>query len=275
MTVPPREPFPYGQPGPGPAQPPYGSPQSPPYDTQPQYGAQQYGAQQFPHPPYATPPRRTNPFAIASLVFGVIGGSLLSIIFGIVALKQIKERGEQGRGLALAGFVLSVCWILLIGVGVTVAIVAASQEEKTNVSADQRPGAGSDTGTDVGTGDGSDTKRVNELEVGDCLKRLSEGTHFLVSVVPCSAPHRAEVFAKVTLTGISYPGESVIAEEAENRCSQRLTSIADPEKLEDLNLFYFGPTRSSWEDGDRQVLCLVMDPNRDRTGRILEGGPAA
>ncbi len=274
MTVPPHEPSPYGQPGPGPAQPPYGTPQFP-YGIQPPYGTQQ-----SPYPPYTAPSQRTNPLAIASLVFGVIGGVLLSIIFGAVALSQIKQRGERGRGLAVAGLVLSGCWILLIGVGVTAAIIT-SQEEKTNVSADQQPGTGADTGSDTDTGadtgedSDSGSKPVDDLAVGDCLERLSEGTHFAVPVVPCSAPHRAEVYAEVTLTGVVYPGESAIAKEAENRCGRRLTSIADPKKLADLDLFYFSPTRSSWADGDRRVLCLVMDPNRDRTGRMLEDGPAA
>ena len=37
-------------------------------------------------------PQKTNGFAIASLIFGIIGGVLLSVIFGFVALSQIKKR---------------------------------------------------------------------------------------------------------------------------------------------------------------------------------------
>jgi hypothetical protein len=55
---------------------------------------------------------RTNPFAIASLVVGIVWmwwiGSVLAIVFGHVALKQIAdaEGRQSGRGLAIAGLSL-------------------------------------------------------------------------------------------------------------------------------------------------------------------------
>ena len=55
---------------------------------------------------YAAPPTRTNPLAIASFVLAFFV-TLLSIIFGHVALNQIKRTGEGGRGLALAGLWIS------------------------------------------------------------------------------------------------------------------------------------------------------------------------
>ena len=65
-----------------------------------------------PAPTFVRRGPRTNPFAIASLVVGVVWmwwiGSLLAIVFGHVALKQIAAaEGEQsGRGLAIAGLSL-------------------------------------------------------------------------------------------------------------------------------------------------------------------------
>jgi len=59
-----------------------------------------------------------NGFAIASIVLGILWiwwiGSVLAIIFGFVALNQIKtSNGQQtGRGMAIAGLVLG-----FIGVG--------------------------------------------------------------------------------------------------------------------------------------------------------------
>jgi hypothetical protein len=54
--------------------------------------------------------------AIASLVLGILWlwwiGSVLALIFGYIALNQIKLRNESGRGMAVAGVVLG--WI---GVG--------------------------------------------------------------------------------------------------------------------------------------------------------------
>jgi hypothetical protein len=53
----------------------------------------------------------TNTMAILALVFAVLGG-WLSIVFGILALNQIKRTGEQGRGLAVAALVIAGIWVL-------------------------------------------------------------------------------------------------------------------------------------------------------------------
>jgi hypothetical protein len=63
-----------------------------------------------------------NGAAIASLVFGILWlywiGSLLALIFGFMALKQIDRRHEDGKGLAVAGLVLgfvgAATWILSV-----------------------------------------------------------------------------------------------------------------------------------------------------------------
>jgi Domain of unknown function (DUF4190) len=60
-----------------------------------------------------------NGLAVASLVLGILWvfwiGSILAVIFGYRALKQIKERNESGYGLAIAGIVLG--WV---GLGILV-----------------------------------------------------------------------------------------------------------------------------------------------------------
>jgi hypothetical protein len=71
-----------------------------------------------PHPPYPPYRRRTNGFAVASLILGILGVVILSVIFGCVALSQIRRRGDDGSGLAIAGLVLSGVWTALILIGV-------------------------------------------------------------------------------------------------------------------------------------------------------------
>jgi Domain of unknown function (DUF4190) len=73
-------------------------------------------------------PARTNPLAIASLCCG-IGQILLgllagipALILGIIALGQIRTRGERGRGLAIAGIVLSSIGIALFIVVIVVVV---------------------------------------------------------------------------------------------------------------------------------------------------------
>jgi hypothetical protein len=55
--------------------------------------------------------------AILALVFG-IGGGWLGILFGHMALSQIRRTGEQGRGLALAGLICG-----YIGAGITLIVI--------------------------------------------------------------------------------------------------------------------------------------------------------
>jgi cytochrome bd-type quinol oxidase subunit 2 len=57
--------------------------------------------------------------AIASLVCSLFGwlcvvGPLFGLIFGFVALNQIKEKGQRGRGLALAGIVIGGILVVLV-----------------------------------------------------------------------------------------------------------------------------------------------------------------
>lgn len=83
----------------------------------------------YPSPPWATypvqPSRATNGMAIASLVLGILWlywlGSILALIFGYIARRQIRQRNEAGDGIALAGIVLG--WVG-VGVGVVVLVVA-------------------------------------------------------------------------------------------------------------------------------------------------------
>lgn len=88
-------------------------PAAQPYAAQP-YAAQPYAGQPgqpftyVPQPPY-------NVFAIVSLV-GAFIMSPVGIVFGHIALRQVKRTGERGREMALAGtiigYVLTGFWVL-------------------------------------------------------------------------------------------------------------------------------------------------------------------
>ena len=59
----------------------------------------------------APKPAEKNGFAIASLIFGIIGGIPLGLVFGFLGLNRAKKLGGLGKGMAWAGIVLSVLWI--------------------------------------------------------------------------------------------------------------------------------------------------------------------
>ncbi|MEV8631499.1 DUF4190 domain-containing protein [Streptosporangium sp. NPDC051023] len=100
----------------------YGTPPGGGYDP---YG---YGAQ---------PPRGNNGMAIAALIMGIAGlfvcgvTSIVGIVLGHISLGQIKRTGEEGRGMAIAGLVLSyfgvACWLIVLVVWlVAIGVLAGS-----------------------------------------------------------------------------------------------------------------------------------------------------
>jgi hypothetical protein len=119
-------------------QPQYGAPQ-PTYGEQAQYGAppqqpydqSQYGAAPPPYggqvPPaggygYPMPPQQEqkNGFSVAGLILSIL--PLLGIIFSILGLTRAAKIGGKGRGLAIAGLVLS----LAFAGGYSALLIAAS-----------------------------------------------------------------------------------------------------------------------------------------------------
>ena len=114
-----ESPAPTSPPPPPPGAPPP-SPYAPPgYGQPPAYGQQPYGLQPYGQQGYYQQPASTNGFAIASLVLGILWlywlGSVLALIFGYVARRQIRAGNQRGDGIAIAGIVLG--WI---GVGLLV-----------------------------------------------------------------------------------------------------------------------------------------------------------
>lgn len=104
-------------------QPQYGAP-APQYGEQPQYGGQPgYGAPGG-YGGYVPPQSQKNGFAIAGFVlfFTVVFG----LIFSVLGLVRSGKVGGKGRGLAIAGLILSV--VAAVGWGVLVAAAANSTQ---------------------------------------------------------------------------------------------------------------------------------------------------
>jgi hypothetical protein len=106
-----------------------------------------------PQPPYGQPgyqPQKTNTMAILGLVFAFIF-SPLGIVFSAIGLKQIKQRREGGRGLALAGLIISIISIVLailfIALFVTAlapAVEKAAQSASASAASDAATAPGAD-----------------------------------------------------------------------------------------------------------------------------------
>jgi hypothetical protein len=91
--------------------------------------------------PAVSGPQSVNPFAIASLVLGLIGvpiaGSILAIVFGVVARRQIRETpgGRGGNGMAIWGIVLGCLGLLGATIG-AVFLLSGSHGRSPDAGAD-------------------------------------------------------------------------------------------------------------------------------------------
>jgi hypothetical protein len=95
-------------------QPPQPAPGTPGYTG---YGYPPPGMAPYYYPGY--PAKRTNGLAIAALVCGICGflyfiPAILGIVFGIIAVRQTKRDGTDGRGMAIAGIVTGTLWLALL-----------------------------------------------------------------------------------------------------------------------------------------------------------------
>ena len=237
---------------------PFASQPGPAYGAQPApaYGPAQPGA--YPGYPGAWNPPAPAPgsggtsgFAIASLVFGIFGGVLLSTIFGLVALAQIRKRGKTGRGLAIAGLTFSGCWILVIVVAVTFAILTDSGNDSTNSA----------------SGNADPTIAVTLLKPGNCVNGIqTSGSIADLPIVSCADPHEGEVYAVFTLPDGAWPGVTTVQKQAEKRCQDELETFA-PNAADTVEVFYLHPVQRTWPR-DRGVTCLATDSRGKTTGTV-------
>lgn len=83
---------------------------------------------------------KTNGLAIAGFVISIVSPicccgtlSVLSLIFSIIGLSQINKNSEDGKGLAIAGIVISgvsiLIWAILYFLGVTTSLINDAQSE--------------------------------------------------------------------------------------------------------------------------------------------------
>lgn len=120
------------------------------------------------------------------------------------------------------------------------------------------------------TGEGTDTD-VFTIKVGDCLNDASAGDEVSsVPTVPCSEPHDSEAYHAFDLPDGAYPGDEAIQTAAGEGCGPAFeTFVGIPYDESTLDFAYYFPTTSSWEQqNDREILCIVYDPNGQVTGSL-------
>ncbi|SFN14964.1 Septum formation [Actinomadura madurae] len=200
--------------------------------------------------PAGSVPRRTNTLAVVALVTALLGLVLLGIGFAVAALVQTGRRGEKGRGLAIAALAASVVW--LAAAAGTAAVLGGSVFS---------PGS---RGSDPSRPDGY--VLPSTLKVGDCFTaKTHDSADPLVFPSACDHPHNGEVIAKATLPAGPYPGASKLAEQAGAVCKEHV-----PDKVKDVIDADFDPRagvpgREDWNDGKREVTCMLVYVGKNNT----------
>jgi hypothetical protein len=263
---PPPQPFsPQPANQPGPQQPPPPAPAPSPYTVPgpttpgappppPGFGGMAGG------PPFAggfpAAPRRSGK-AIAALVLGISGlllcfvavPAILAIIFGVLAMKEIKRSAGtvSGRGMAIAGLVLGI-------VGIISAVVFW-----------------------IAIGFGlANSKNVFDLEVGDCIELPDSDAEEVVRVqtLDCDEPHGAQVFAVGELPGGDepYPGVDEVQAMIETQCRPAFAEYVGIDfELSELSVTTIYPQAGDWDE-TQQFVCIAFDPDGDLTGSIAGTG---
>jgi hypothetical protein len=226
-----------------------------------------YGAPSYPPPPT----QGTNGFAIAALIFGIIGGALLGFIFGFIALSQTKRTGQNGRGMAVAGIVLSALWTLGFVLLIVVAVASSTPSGPVTPTTfpTASPTAEPTTEPPITTAP-STAISATDLQVGDCLNDLTDSTDVSsLPSVPCSQPHQGEVFAVFDLPPGPYPGAAGVDDLVSKGCNARLADYSPSAPSDDaIGLFSVYPLEQNWDRGDREVVCIAKATSGSSTGSI-------
>ena len=210
----------------------------------------------MPYAPTGQPPSgKTSGWAIASFVLGLLSVVVLSVIFGVVALRRVKRLSQRGRGLAIAGLALSAAWIVVV----VIVVVLVNLSNATRSPA---------TGKIMHSGN----LKVFSLAVGDCFNNPPGATSLTsVTAIPCSQAHNAQIYAKFSLSGsiLSYPGNTALTRIATNGCNSR-AGVLDKSKITNsMTIRLLFPLAESWLDGQRTVTCMIANPTANVTSSLL------
>lgn len=118
---------------------------------------------------------------------------------------------------------------------------------------------------------------VFALKVGDCLAQsdeLNEADEVSsVPVVPCTEEHDGQVYAAVEAPEGDFPGTTELQTDAEEFCVPEFETFVGVTYEESVLDYYpFYPTTASWDQGDREIQCVVFDPEGPVTGALENAG---
>jgi hypothetical protein len=127
----------------------------------------------------------------------------------------------------------------------------------------------------------ADTQEISEageadvfsLAVGDCFNDQDATEIDSVEAIPCAEAHDYEAYLAFDVSADeAYPGDDVISQAAEDGCLAEFPNFVGKSYEEStLDFNYLSPTEGSWENGDHEILCIVMGPEKT-TGSLAGSG---
>ena len=124
------------------------------------------------------------------------------------------------------------------------------------------------------------SESVFELEPGDCFDDVIEDGEYVeesgsLPMVDCSGPHDNEAYAAFEVSGGEYPGLLALDDEAFVGCVPLFEDyVGSPyEDTVRLQIMWLAPTSESWDDGDREIVCILYDSEiKKMTGSMSNSG---
>lgn len=183
--------------------------------------------------------------AVVALVTGVLALVPIAVACAIAALVGIRRTGRRGHGMAIAALFASAAWVIMGGAVGTVAALTHGFKKPVTIKYHE--------------------SAVFKLREGDCVSTTNGQ---LVTVLPCTTPHQAEVFATFTLPASAWPGTAALRQDASSSCASRLTAYINPQLAISLAQSYVYPNKVAWTAGTRTVICEVRAASGQLTGSV-------
>lgn len=112
---------------------------------------------------------------------------------------------------------------------------------------------------------------VFDVKTGDCVltDSMTDDEVLSIPIVPCSEPHDDEAYFAFDLDLPAFPGTETTNNLADEGCLDEFAGFVGIE-YQNSELFQWSlfPTSESWSNGDREVLCMIYDPESQTTGTL-------
>ena len=113
-----------------------------------------------------------------------------------------------------------------------------------------------------------------DLEVGMCINDENlDDTVSTIPLVDCDQAHDSEVYAIVTLPSGPYPGDDEVNVLADEACLDAFRPYVGTSYQRSLYYYaYYWPDKRNYAVGDRDVICILFDPEGPIVGSLRDSG---